>query len=132
MMMRSITAVLVATTLAVLSSVSGAQAQCATAGVTVMNLSPGVWVEKTLTGKASTVTCTPTASTGVASCGWDTRGGGAGNCGQPASKACLLVYGIHAATGPGVRACHFSCNCGSVVLDNSDGLPVELLGFAVD
>lgn len=47
----------------------------------------------------------------------------------PATTAQLVASALTATTNP---SCGWVCGCGSVTIDGSDGLPVELMGFSVE
>lgn len=109
-----------------------ANAQCNVAGTFVASGMGAFQVRKTLTSAPG---CSVTASMNVVDCGGVTfvRSPGSVNCptGGGNCLALLAQLDVQSLT-PAPRSCMFNCPCGNVTIDNSDGLPVELLSFGID
>ena len=77
--------------------------------------------------------CTGTMSANVSNCATALRFAGAGPC-PAGTMFCRALFAIatNVTTMPGPRFCSANCGvCGVLRIDNSDGLPVELLDFKV-
>ncbi len=90
--------------------------QCAVTNSSVATFGSVIYVYKNIAPAAS---CSVTASMNV------------NGCFPPVTTSTTLLSASAqtTATNP---SCNFNCTCGSVTIDGSDGLPVELLQFSVE
>ncbi len=77
--------------------------------------------------------CATTMSNNAFICQPTNIGSGVYNCANTMGCQGLLAAATGVTTNPQSHSCGFSCGgCGQQVIDNSDGLPVELMGFGIE
>lgn len=115
-----------------LGGAATARAQCNVINTTDLQGGPPAFIIKVFSGSPGQVSCATSTSSNVAFCGVVTAF--AGNSGCPTGGAnCRAVTAYVSAPGPSAHFCNFNCGaCGTVVIDNTDGLPVELMEFSVE
>lgn len=91
-------------------------------------------IVRILQGSTAAVPCSTTAMTNVNAC--VVAGVGSGSYGCTNSMGCRALVAIASGvtTNPTPRSCQFNCApaCGTQLIDNSNGLPVELMEFSVE
>ena len=93
-----------------------ADAQCMTFSTSIGGGTTYNYVVKYL---SSSYVCNLTMSMNVIAC----------NPSAAATRSLLSASALTASTNP---SCGWSCGCGPVVIDSTDGLPVELMGFSIE
>ena len=123
---------------------SAGYGQCAVLGTPMYTGATFQIVGKLLSGFTATVVCTVGMSMNVTVCKFDGSAmpGDLGCPGTPNTMPCALPYAMHMFTGsPTARSCTFMCgDCDpasgnqtvAIVVNNADGLPVELMDFSLE
>ena len=79
------------------------------------------------------IPCSVTASMNVSFCTEEQAPSGLFGCTNTMRCRALVATAMGVTTNPTPRSCQFDCGpCGTQLIDNSDGLPVELMGFSVE
>lgn len=90
-------------------------------------------IVRILAGSTPAVPCSTTAMTNVNACVVAGVGSGSYGCVNTMGCRALVAIASGVTTNPTMRSCQFNCGvCGTQLIDNSNGLPVELMGFAIE
>lgn len=92
------------------------QGQCVTTATMQTTVGMTILVTKSLSASA---VCTLTGGMNIVGC-------------VPSGAATTSVLMAGATTGAATPSCAWTCACGAVVIDGSDGLPVELMDFGIE
>ncbi len=124
--------------LASLGFAPAADAQCMIIGTNTFNNAPSTYsATKTFSGSPGAVICTVVSmgANGTGCLPAQTAAPGFNSCPTAAGPGCRrLIATITSPTASmQARFCQFDCGpCGAVRIDNSNGLPVELMDFSIE
>ena len=91
-------------------------------------------IVRILQGSTAAVPCSTTAMTNVNACVVAGVGSGSYGCTNTMGCRALVAIASGVTTNPTPRSCQWNCApaCGTQLIDNSNGLPVELMEFSID